>query len=95
MLAPLPPQPQEADALLEAFSASPPAGCSALHPALMRVQLALEAGGGAGQQRALQLLSSLPAGAAEEEGVAQSAAVLASRLALHQQVGRQAADSGV
>ncbi len=84
------PQPQEADAALEAFIASPPAGASTLHPALMRAQLALEAGG-AGAAKALELLSRLPegdaSGPADEQDAARSGAVLASRLALFQQVG--------
>ena len=78
-------QSPEADSQLAAFTSSPPAGCSALRPALMRVQLALEVGGASGQQKALELLSNLPMGQGEPD-VSHSGAVLASRLALHQQV---------
>ena len=53
----------------------------------MRVQLALEGGGGAaGITKALEILSNLPP-SPEGENVAYSGAVLASRLALYQQVG--------
>lgn len=71
---------QEADAHLEAGSGN------ALRPTLMRAQLALEAGGGAaGMAKALEILSNLPP-SPEGEDIANSGAVLASRLALHQQV---------
>lgn len=70
----------DADALLDKYSSCvPPA--AALHPTLMRAQLALEAGGS--PTRALELLSSLNG----PEDVVQSGALLASRLALYQQLG--------
>mmetsp|Transcript_17379 Transcript_17379/g.37521 ORF Transcript_17379/g.37521 Transcript_17379/m.37521 type:complete len:686 (+) Transcript_17379:137-2194(+) len=68
---------QDADSLLEQYSTSYPA--SSLHPTLMRAQLALEANAA---QRGLDLLAGV-----RDPVVAWSGGLLATRLALHQQLG--------